>query len=130
MLVLAIETATRRGSLALLEDHTEDVLIGEPARTHGERLPADALALVVPAFDAVSMPERMQSAIGVDHVLGDPGALGIGARGGTGAHGGAEVGVDGDPEALLAQALGQAAADGDHHRMGSSGLNQGKMPCR
>ena len=47
MLILAIETATRSGSLALARDgQLLEVSSGEPSRTHGERLPGDAQALL------------------------------------------------------------------------------------
>jgi tRNA threonylcarbamoyladenosine biosynthesis protein TsaB len=47
MLVLALDTTTRAGSLALMRD---DTLLatesGDPLRTHGERLPADIIRLL------------------------------------------------------------------------------------
>ena len=47
MLILAIETATRSGSLALARDgQLLEVTSGEPSRTHGERLPGEAQALL------------------------------------------------------------------------------------
>ena len=47
MLVLALDTSTAAGSVALVRD--AEVLgcrVGDPARTHGERLPAELLALL------------------------------------------------------------------------------------
>jgi tRNA threonylcarbamoyladenosine biosynthesis protein TsaB len=41
MLVLALDTTTRSGSVALVEERP-----GDPYRTHAERLPGDALALL------------------------------------------------------------------------------------
>jgi tRNA threonylcarbamoyl adenosine modification protein YeaZ/ribosomal-protein-alanine acetyltransferase len=43
MVVLAVETVTRAGSLAICDEHGCDARIGDPSRTHGERLPAEAL---------------------------------------------------------------------------------------
>jgi tRNA threonylcarbamoyladenosine biosynthesis protein TsaB len=46
MLILALDTTTRTGSIALLRDNMcLDVLIGDESRTHAERLPADILRL-------------------------------------------------------------------------------------
>jgi tRNA threonylcarbamoyladenosine biosynthesis protein TsaB len=44
--ILAIETVTRRGSLALLAGDRSEVRAGDALRTHGERLPGDAIALL------------------------------------------------------------------------------------
>lgn len=41
MLVLALETVTRAGSVALMDGAVCDATTGDPARTHGERLPHD-----------------------------------------------------------------------------------------
>jgi tRNA threonylcarbamoyladenosine biosynthesis protein TsaB len=46
MIVFAIETVTRTGSLALLTDGTCRADRGDGARTHGERLPGDAIAFL------------------------------------------------------------------------------------
>jgi tRNA threonylcarbamoyladenosine biosynthesis protein TsaB len=46
MLVLALETATRGGSVALCVDGTFHAAAGDPDRTHGERLPGELLALL------------------------------------------------------------------------------------
>jgi tRNA threonylcarbamoyladenosine biosynthesis protein TsaB len=46
MMLLALETVTRRGSLALLTDTGCDARAGDTERTHAERLPGDALALL------------------------------------------------------------------------------------
>jgi tRNA threonylcarbamoyladenosine biosynthesis protein TsaB len=46
MVLLAIETVTRRGSLALLTGAGCDARAGGSERTHVERLPGDALALL------------------------------------------------------------------------------------
>src|SRR5262245_36629882 len=46
MIVLAIETVTRAGSVALLIDGTCDARAGDAARSHGERLPGDVMALL------------------------------------------------------------------------------------
>ena len=47
MLVLALDTTTRTGSLALARDGTVlECVQGDPARTHAERLPTDILALL------------------------------------------------------------------------------------
>ena len=43
MLVLALDTATRAGSVALVRDGTAAAMAGDGARTHGERLPAELL---------------------------------------------------------------------------------------
>jgi ribosomal-protein-alanine N-acetyltransferase len=41
MVVLALETVTRAGSVALLADGDCHAGVGDPSRTHGERLPGD-----------------------------------------------------------------------------------------
>lgn len=47
MLVLALDTTTRAGSVALVDDdRVIDERAGDPARTHAERLPRDLLALL------------------------------------------------------------------------------------
>ena len=47
MLVLALDTTTRRGSVALARDGAiVDVLAGDPAVTHGQRLPGDLMRLL------------------------------------------------------------------------------------
>jgi tRNA threonylcarbamoyladenosine biosynthesis protein TsaB len=47
MLVLALDTTTRRGSAALLRDGALlDCEAGDAARTYGERLPADLIRLL------------------------------------------------------------------------------------
>jgi tRNA threonylcarbamoyladenosine biosynthesis protein TsaB len=47
MTILALETGTRTGSAALVRDGAVLAVIeGDPARTHGERLPADLLRLL------------------------------------------------------------------------------------
>jgi ribosomal-protein-alanine N-acetyltransferase len=43
MLILALESVTRAGSMAIWRDGTIEARAGDPARTHGERLPADVL---------------------------------------------------------------------------------------
>jgi tRNA threonylcarbamoyl adenosine modification protein YeaZ/ribosomal-protein-alanine acetyltransferase len=54
VVILAIETATRAGSLALLDGSTCVAAAGDPIRTHGERLPAEAVEFVVTAGRALS----------------------------------------------------------------------------
>jgi tRNA threonylcarbamoyladenosine biosynthesis protein TsaB len=44
--ILAVETVTRRGSLALLTGDRSVARAGDDVRTHGERLPGDAIALL------------------------------------------------------------------------------------
>src|SRR5262245_33644006 len=44
MMILALETVTRRGSLALMTDGRTASLRGDAGRTHGERLPGEILA--------------------------------------------------------------------------------------
>jgi tRNA threonylcarbamoyladenosine biosynthesis protein TsaB len=46
MVLLAIETVTRHGSLALVTGRGCETRVGGVARTHAERLPGDALALL------------------------------------------------------------------------------------
>ena len=43
MLVLALDTATRAGSVALVRDGAAHAMAGDGTRTHGERLPAELL---------------------------------------------------------------------------------------
>ncbi len=66
---------------------------------------------VLPDLHAVSVTKLMQSAIGLDHVLTDPGAGFALARGGAGAHDCFKVAVEGDGEIRLTKMTGQAAAD-------------------
>ena len=58
MIVLAIETVTRRGSLALLTADGCEVRVGDPARTNGERLPGDILALLAEAHHPLADVDR------------------------------------------------------------------------
>ena len=47
MLILALDTTTRTGSLALMRDETVvAVATGDPTRTHGQRLPEDIIGLL------------------------------------------------------------------------------------
>jgi tRNA threonylcarbamoyl adenosine modification protein YeaZ/ribosomal-protein-alanine acetyltransferase len=46
MVILALDTTTRAGSLALAVDDRIDARMGDPSRTHGERLPQDLLDLL------------------------------------------------------------------------------------
>ena len=47
MLILALDTTSRAGSVALARDgHLVDHHMGDPSRTHGERLPADIIRLL------------------------------------------------------------------------------------
>lgn len=47
MFVLALDTTTRRGSVALVRDgHVLDVHAGDPNVTHGQRLPSDVMMLL------------------------------------------------------------------------------------
>ena len=46
MIVLALETVTRAGSVALWHDGTIDARVGSPSHSHAERLPGDLLALL------------------------------------------------------------------------------------
>jgi tRNA threonylcarbamoyl adenosine modification protein YeaZ/ribosomal-protein-alanine acetyltransferase len=46
MTILALETATRRGSIAIWRDGVTAVHEGDAARTHGERLPAEIVRLL------------------------------------------------------------------------------------
>lgn len=46
MQVLALDTTTRAGSVALWRDGEITVLVGDASRTHGERLPGDILRLL------------------------------------------------------------------------------------
>jgi tRNA threonylcarbamoyladenosine biosynthesis protein TsaB len=46
VVILAIDTVTRSGSLALLDDRTCDTFVGDPSRTHAERLPGEATRLL------------------------------------------------------------------------------------
>lgn len=47
MVILAIDTSTRTGSIALARDERLlETIVGDPTRTHGERLPGDILALL------------------------------------------------------------------------------------
>lgn len=46
MVILAVETVTRGGSLALWHDGRTVATAGDPTRTHGERFPLEIMALV------------------------------------------------------------------------------------
>ena len=47
MLILAVDTTSRTGSLAIWrDDRVTDTLIGDPSRTHGERLPGEIATLL------------------------------------------------------------------------------------
>jgi tRNA threonylcarbamoyladenosine biosynthesis protein TsaB len=54
ILTLSLDTTTRAGSAALTRgDRTLALVVGDPARTHGERLPGDIAALLAAATCAV-----------------------------------------------------------------------------
>lgn len=46
MVILALETVTRAGSLALFDDGRVDAIVGDARRTHGMRLPGELLAFL------------------------------------------------------------------------------------
>ena len=53
MLVLALDTTTRAGSVAVVDDDALlSEIVGDPSRTHGERLPRDLMR----ALEAASVP--------------------------------------------------------------------------
>lgn len=58
MVLLAIETVTRRGSLALQIDGACDARTGGSERTHAERLPGEALALLAEHGRSVADVDR------------------------------------------------------------------------
>lgn len=65
MLVLALDTTTRRGSVALARDGSVlDCEIGDPALTHGERLPGDLLRLLERQRTRVADIDRFAVAAG------------------------------------------------------------------
>lgn len=58
MVIVALDTTTRTGSVALWRDGRIDERAGDAARTHAERLPADLAALVADHGVALSEVER------------------------------------------------------------------------
>lgn len=65
MLVLALDTTARGGSVAVVRDgRLLDVLAGDPARPHAERVPADLLQSLTRAGAALSEVEVFAVAIG------------------------------------------------------------------
>jgi len=58
MVIVALDTTTRGGSVALWRDGRIDERAGDAARTHAERLPADLAALVADHGVALSEVER------------------------------------------------------------------------
>lgn len=65
MLVLALDTTTRTGSLALTRDGSLlECVQGDPGRTHAERLPGDILALLTRHGCALSQVELYGVAAG------------------------------------------------------------------
>lgn len=54
MVVLAMETVTRAGSLALYQDGTWEARAGDPARPHAERLPGEVFAFLARAGRTIS----------------------------------------------------------------------------
>lgn len=62
MLILALDTTTRGGSVAVADgDRVLTVLPGDPSRTHGERLPGE----LVTALDRACMPRQRLDLIAV-----------------------------------------------------------------
>jgi tRNA threonylcarbamoyladenosine biosynthesis protein TsaB len=69
VLVLALDTTTRAGSVAVVEDGViRAELAGDPSRTHGERLPSDAMA-------ALDLASRALEEIDVLAVAAGPGSF-------------------------------------------------------
>ena len=65
MLILALDTTSRAGSLALVRDgEVVEELTGEPARTHGERLPLEFARLCAGAGVALTDIELLAVAAG------------------------------------------------------------------
>ncbi|HUF46161.1 MAG TPA: tRNA (adenosine(37)-N6)-threonylcarbamoyltransferase complex dimerization subunit type 1 TsaB [Vicinamibacterales bacterium] len=64
MIVLALETATRAGSVALLVDGRLVTGAGDPARTPAERLPHELLALVTDEGMTLDAVDRLAVVIG------------------------------------------------------------------
>ena len=71
---------------------------------------ADQLA-VLPGLHRMGDAAAVQFEVGLLHRRGDPGAVGVAARGGAGADHRGEVLVEGDREVAAAQGLAQAARD-------------------
>lgn len=65
MLVLALDTTTRTGSIALARDGARvDLLIGDASRTHAERLPADIRTLLARSGTALGQVDLFAVASG------------------------------------------------------------------
>lgn len=65
MRILALDTMTRAGSVAVLEDATVvRVCHGDPSRTHAERLPGDLLALLAEVGWAIGSLDLLAVGVG------------------------------------------------------------------
>jgi tRNA threonylcarbamoyl adenosine modification protein YeaZ/ribosomal-protein-alanine acetyltransferase len=68
VVILALETATRRGSVALFDRGTVHASHGDPARTHGQRLPSELL-------DWLSTHDRSLGDVDLLAVIAGPGSF-------------------------------------------------------
>ena len=65
MWILALDTSTREGSVAVMRDgRVVATTTGDPSRTHGERLPGDLLAIVGKAGLSLSAVDRFAVSAG------------------------------------------------------------------
>ena len=65
MWILALDTSTREGSVAvMLDGRVVATTTGDPSRTHGERLPGDLLAIVGKAGLSLSAVDRFAVSAG------------------------------------------------------------------
>jgi tRNA threonylcarbamoyladenosine biosynthesis protein TsaB len=106
VLVLALDTTTRAGSISVVrDDQVLSEIIGDPSRTHGERLPGDLMRAVDAA--SISLPD-----IDLLAVAAGPGSF-TGLRVGIAAMQGLAMALDRRivPVSLL-DALADVGADG------------------
>jgi tRNA threonylcarbamoyladenosine biosynthesis protein TsaB len=106
VLVLSLDTTTRAGSIAVVDgERVLSEILGDPSRTHGERLPVDLMR----ALDAASIPP---GALDLLAVAAGPGSF-TGIRVGIAAIQGLAMATERGVVAVSAlDALASAGADG------------------
>jgi len=113
VLVLALDTTTRAGSVAVVrDDQLLSEIVGDPSRTHGERLPRDLMRVLEAASVPLSAVELLAVAVGPGSFTGL--RVGIAAMQGLAMAIGARIVPISALDALAIAAAAPASNDGRH----------------